>query len=155
MILLVGCLLFGGIAAGVTVTAVLAPRSEVSMMGGFLMLPISFGIGMAGWYTVARLLSYRMLSVRFFRDVRTRGLYRSLHRELAAADRRTFRATRVFVPVTVGISFLTGCLVAVASGGGEPGLVVTTYTCMGLAYSMLITWLARQGHLPAPGRSAE
>lgn len=152
-ILLVGALLFGGIAAGVVVTCALAPLSEVALMAGFLMLPVSFAVGMAGWYTMARAISCRLLTLRFLRDVRACGLCESIHRELSSADRRAFRGTRVFVPVTVGISFAAGCVVAAVSGTGEPGLVVTTYASLGLAYSMVVTWLARQGHLPLPCRS--
>jgi hypothetical protein len=152
-ILLVGCLLFGGIAVGVAATGLLAPRSEVAVMVGFLMLPVSFGIGMAGWYTAARALSFRMLSLRFLRKVRSMGLYESIHQEISVANRRVFRGTRVFVPVTVCISLLAGMVVAVSTGTGEPGVVMTAYASVGLGYSMLVTWLARHGHLPLPCRA--
>lgn len=151
-VLLVGALLFGGIGAGVSVTCALAPGSETALIAGFLMLPVSFGIGMLGWYAVPPGISIRMCNGRFFRHVLTHGLQASVHREISSLDPRPLPATRVFVPATVAIAFLTGWTVARCVRGGDPRMIITVYASLGLGYSLLVTWMARQGHLPPPRR---
>ncbi len=139
IIALVGFLFFGGIAVGIAATCLLAPNSETAAFVSFLMLPVSFGFGMVLWYGMARAITPRLLGRALVKSLRTRELYDSIREELTNFEYRTFSGTRIFVPITVGISFIAGCIVSCCPTAGEFEVVITTYTSIGLAYSMLVT----------------
>lgn len=150
-ILVVGALFFGGIGIGLATTSVLAPESAAAAMIGFLMLPMSLGLGMASWYSMLRPHTAPSLVRALITGLQTLELHDAVRREFAKVEDRALQGTRVFVPTSVGISFFAGWLISCFSGAGESGLIITVYTSLGLSYSMMVTWLARRGLLPHPG----
>ena len=147
--LLVGALYFGGMALGLALTGYLAPNSPMATFVGFLVWPLSFGIGMSLWYTVARSNLIPRLLRAILQSIRTFDLEGSLRQEFYDAS-TPIPQTRVFVPVTVCFSFFAGLIIACSPTAKQFELVVTAYTAAGLSYGMLVTWLARHGYLTVP-----
>ena len=148
--MLVAGLFFGGMFSGIALTAYFAPGSEVAMFIGFMVWPVSFGISMSMWYSLTSSDLIKRLIRAVFKSLKTMDLNGSLKNELAGADLQTITGTKVFVPATVLISFFAGLAIACGPTTRNFELVVCTFTGFGLAYGMLVTWLARAGILPRP-----
>jgi hypothetical protein len=148
--ILVGGLFSGGMALGVGAAMLFAPTSLFALLVGFMALPISFGLGMSLWYNVANLEMIRKAFRALFRSLKTRDLQKSVRDEFLAYFAGPVSGTRVFVPVTVVITFSAGVVVACCPDAQDVELVVSGFTCLGLGYALLVTWLARQGFLPQP-----
>ena len=148
--MLVAGLFFGGMFSGIVLAAYLAPGSEVAMFIGFMVWPISFGISMSMWYSLTSSDLIKRLIRAVFKSLKTLDLNESLKNELAGADLQTITGTKVFVPATVLISFFAGLAIACGPTTRNFEIVVCTFTGIGLAYGMLVTWLARAGILPMP-----
>lgn len=136
--------------AGIALTAALAPGSQTALFIGFLVWPISFGIGMSLWYSLACTRLPRVLGRALFQSLKTGDLDASVRTELANLDYRRGQSTRVFVPVTVLLSFFASLAIASTPAARNFNLVVCAFTGFGLAYSIFLTWLARLGALPLP-----
>jgi len=148
--LLVGGLFFFGMLAGIALTTVMAPDSEMAMFVGFLVWPVSFGVGMSLWYSLATSRLAGKLFRALFRSLQTWDLDASLRSELSGTDWKSAKSTSIFVPITVFISFLAGLIIACSPTARNFDLVVCSFTGFGLLYSMFVTWLARLGVLPFP-----
>ena len=148
--LLVAGLFFGGMMAGVLLAAVLAPNSELAMLIGFMVWPISFGISMSLWYSLTSSDLLKRLGRALFKSLWTGDLNGSLKIELKGADLQTMTGSKVVVPTTVLISFFAGLVIACSPTARNFEFVVTAFTGCGLGYGMLVTWLARTGILPMP-----
>ena len=113
-------------------------------------LPVSFGLGMSLWYSVANVEMVLKAVRALARSVKTGDLRSCVREEFLTYFAGRISGTRVFVPVTVVITFSAGVVIALCPTAQDVDLVVSGFTCMGLGYGILVTWLARQGYLPVP-----
>lgn len=150
---IIGCLFLTGIGLGIGLTSLLAPESETAFLIGFLVLPICFVLGLSFWYAVVTADGFSKIGKALLISLRTGDLQGAVMKTFSAPRGRTLDGTRIFVPITVLISFLAGCLVAQCTITTDYGLVVAGYTCVGLFYSMAVTWIARMGFLPKTSQS--
>lgn len=147
---IVGFLFFGGMALGVIASLILVPSSSIAMFIGFLALPLSFGLGMSMWYSVANADMLQKIGRALLNSMRNRNLTESLREELRTFYESPIQGTRVFLPVTLIITFACGVIIACLPGVPNMDAVVVAFLTLGLGYSLLVTWLARQGYLPQP-----
>ena len=148
--LLIGGLFFVGLLAGVGLSTYVAPNSPVAMFIGFLVWPLSFGIGMSFWYGLTGSHLAGRLVRALVKSLRTLDLNGTLREELAGMDWKVTQTARVFVPIIVFLSFVAGLVIACVPTARNFELVVCSFTGFGLVYAMFVTWLARLGVLPLP-----
>ncbi len=150
----VGFLFFGGMALGVAAALIVAPSSAIAVFIGFLALPLSFGLGMSMWYSVANAEMLQKVARALVQSMKkNRNLTESLRDELRSFYQSPIQGTRVFLPVTLTITFACGVIIACLPDVPNMDAVVIAFLTIGLGYSLLVTWLARQGYLPQPKSS--
>jgi hypothetical protein len=147
---IVGFLFFGGMALGVIAVLVLVPANAIAVFIGFLALPLSFGLGMSMWYSVANADMLQKVGRALVQSMRSGNLSESIRDELRSFYQSPVQGTRVFLPVTLIITFACGVIIACLPNVPNMDAVVVAFLTLGLGYSLLVTWLARQGYLPQP-----
>jgi hypothetical protein len=148
---LIAGLFFGGMFLGMRLADWLTPGSHFGKFVGFLMLPLSFGLGMTCWYWIANAVFF----TRFFRAVwrvrKERDDFRkTLKSELVKFGDRAPSGTFVFVPISFALSSIAGALMGIIPGSRGILLTVPICSTLGLAYGLVVWRLARSGHLPIP-----
>ncbi|HVR42942.1 MAG TPA: hypothetical protein VMS56_05795 [Thermoanaerobaculia bacterium] len=153
--LLLALLLFGGMALGQWLAGRAAPGSILADLIGFLTFPLCLGIGMTLWYQIAFAVVWTRLLRALVRAARGTGDRERAFREAVVAELRDLPreappGTWVFVPVSLGISLVAGALVGLAPAAESFIMPVILFGTYGLAYGVLLRWLAVTGRLPIP-----
>ena len=138
---------------GIGLTSLLAPESETAFFIGFLVLPVCFVLGLSFWYAVVTTEGFSKIGKALLISLRTGDLRGAVVTTFSTPSSRSLDGTRIFVPVSVLICFLAGCVVAQCTVSTDYALVIAAYTGVGLLYSMAITWIARMGFLHKPKQS--
>lgn len=152
--LLLAVLLFGGMAVGRWTAAILAHDHALAVFIGSFMLPLSLGIGMTMWYSIAHTVILSRLTKAVWthwRAGRSDAQFRdSVKESLQGLRVDAPPGTFVFVPVSLVVCFIAGVLIAFAPAVSSRWLAIGICTGMGLAYGLLLWRLARSGKLPIP-----
>lgn len=147
-----GSLLFGGMAVGWLLAGYLAPESDWAQAIGFMTLPLCFGIAMKSWYGAASATLFSRLLNAVFKALRGKDFKQSVMENMEAFRGR-MPGTYVFVPVCLVISAIAGFLMALSPTAIGFFEVFGAMTLTGLAFGLLLRWLARTGRLPLPDQA--
>ena len=144
IVLALAVALFGGAALGLGLAHVMAPRSIVADIVGFFVFPLAFALGWQAWIGLAIALSLP----RLFRRLRRRE-EPEVEPDEDRAQAAELPGAGVFVPIAMGMGLGCGVLVGVVSTWPLP-VVLVVYTFAGLAYGLMLWWLASAGLLLWP-----
>jgi len=144
IVLALAVALFGGAALGLGLAHVMAPRSIVADIVGFFVFPLAFALGWQAWIGLAIALSLP----RLFRRLRRRE-DPEVEPDEDRAQAAELPGAGVFVPIAMGMGLGCGVLVGVVSTWPLPAVLVA-YTFGGLAYGLMLWWLANAGFLLWP-----
>lgn len=144
IVLALAVALFGGAALGLGLAHIMAPRSILADIVGFFVFPLAFALGWQAWIGLAIVLSLP----RFFRRLRKRGEPEAGSDE-DSAPAAELPGAGVFVPIATGMGLGCGVLVGIVSSWPLP-VVLVAYTFGGLAYGLMLWWLANAGFLLWP-----
>lgn len=147
-----GGLLFGGMGAGWLLSNYLAPESDWAQVIGFMTLPLCFGAGMKSWYGVVSATLFSRLLNAGFKALRGKDFKQSVMENMEEFRGR-MPGTYVFVPVCLLISAIAGFLMALSPSAIGFVEVFGAMVLSGLAFGLLLRWMARTGRLPLPDQA--
>jgi len=142
-------LFIGGMELGLLLAEWLAPGSWLAKAAGMFMLPLSLGLGMTAWYTIATTVILSKLAMKFARrpDADFRAAAVDTLRETV---RKVPPGAFIFLPISLGVCFVAGVLMGLSPHARSLLLSVAVCTLLGAAYGATCWLLARGGHLPIP-----
>ena len=150
LFLLIGSLFFGGMYLGIYLAGILAPESDWATAVGFFMLPLSFMIGWKAWYVAATAALAKRLFRALFQALLGKGLRQVARESLADLEGKAPPGTNAFVMVSFSVSLIAGTLIGLSPDASSLPQCLGVTVAAGLAYGVLLRWLARAGHLPLP-----
>lgn len=140
-------MLFGGALAGSGVERAVAPESDVAHLVGFVLLPLSLGLGLVAWFYLALAITGGRIASAWARN--RRG-FREAVAASADPEAPTLPGTGVFVPIAIGICAVGGVIVAILPGGDSFLLTVAAHVTLGAAYGLAARALALRRYLTLP-----
>ena len=147
-----GGLLFGGGAVGWLLADTLVPASDWARVIGCMALPLSFGVALKSWYGVVSATMISRLLNAVFKAFRGKDFKQSVMENMEEFRGR-MPGTYVFVPVCLFISAIAGFLMALSPTAFGVLEVFGAMSLVGLAFGLLLRWLALTGRLPLPDQA--
>ncbi len=147
---LIAVLFFGGLSGGLLLAQQLAPGSDWARFVGFFMLPLSMILGWKAWHAVAAAAMGKRLIKTLFGVLRGKQLQEAAQESFEDLKGKAPPGTNAFVTVSLMVSAVCGVLIGLAPGAADFFITFGVVTGTGLAYGLLLRWLARAGHLPLP-----
>lgn len=140
-------LFLGGVPAGIAMANYVAPDFEWSTIIGFMMFPIILFVGMHLWLGTGIIIMISGLVCKLIKHI-LRVKARSTHHRSRSKKGKGDPGSFVFIPTSIGISTITGFILASASNQFERPEILKIYVLAGTLYG-LACWLAtRNGYFP-------
>lgn len=148
---LMALVIFGGAGLGFLMAYLLAPESDLAGFVGLFMLPLSFFIGLKSWHGIAMaVMSKRLMGAAVKTVVGGKSFSDAVAEQTADLDMRAPPGTYVFLPIAIIISIPCALVIAFTAESLGTMAAFGVVAAIGVAYGVLLRWLARSGRLPFP-----